>query len=68
MYIYPRIRDLREDKDMSQEEIAQLLGTSQTQYSRWERGHREIPLHIAITLAKFYNVSLDYLTENVQKI
>lgn len=53
---------------MSQEEIAQLLGTSQTQYSRWERGHREIPLHIAITLAKFYNVSLDYLTENVQKI
>lgn len=68
MYIYPRIRDLREDKDLNQEELAQLLGTSQTQYSRWERGYREIPLHIAIKLAKFYGVSLDYLTENAQEI
>lgn len=68
MYIYPRIRDLREDKDLSQEDIAVVLGTSQTQYSRWERGSREIPLHHAITLAKFYGVSLDYLTEKAQEI
>lgn len=62
MIIYPRLRDLREDKDLNQTEIATLLGTSQTQYSRWERGAQEIPLHHAIALAKFYKVSLDYLT------
>lgn len=62
MIIYPRLRDLREDKDLNQTEIAKLLGTSQTQYSRWERGAQEIPLHHAIALAKFYKVSLDYLT------
>ena len=61
MIIYPRIRDLREDKDLNQTEIAAVLETTQTQYSRWERGAQEIPLHHFITLAKFYNVSLDYL-------
>lgn len=59
---YQRITDLREDKDLKQSVIAALLGTSQTQYSRWERGEREIPLHHAITLARYYQVSLDYLT------
>lgn len=59
---YQRITDLREDADLKQDTIAKLLGTSQTQYSRWERGEREIPLHHAITLARFYKVSMDYLT------
>lgn len=61
MIIYPRIRDLREDKDLNQTEVARILDTTQTQYSRWERGAQEIPLHHFITLAKFYGVSLDYL-------
>lgn len=61
MTIYPRIRDLREDADMNQTEVAEVLGTTQTQYSRWERGAQEIPLHHFITLAKFYKVSLDYM-------
>lgn len=58
---YQRLVDLREDKDQKQSVIASLLGTSQTQYSRWERGEREIPLHHAITLARYYQVSMDYL-------
>lgn len=61
MIIYPRIRDLREDMDLNQTAIAEILQTTQTQYSRWERGAQEIPLHHFITLAKFYGVSLDYL-------
>lgn len=61
MYIYPRLRDLREDLDMNQESIAKLLDTTQTQYSRWERGAQEIPLHHIITLAEYYKVSLDYI-------
>lgn len=58
---YQRIADLREDADLKQETIAKLLETSQTQYSRWERGEREIPFHHVITLAKYYKVSLDYI-------
>ncbi len=61
MYYYPRLKDLREDKDLNQEAIAQLLNTSQKQYSRWERGEREMPFHNIIKLAKFYNISLDYI-------
>lgn len=61
MYIYPRLRDLREDKDLLQVDIAKILETTQTQYSRWERGAQEIPLHHIITLAKFYKVSMDYI-------
>lgn len=68
MYIYPRIRDLREDKDLSQEDIAKIIGTSQTQYSRWERGHREMPMHIAVILAKFYGVSMDYIVEHMHEV
>ena len=62
-YCYRRLRDLREDRDktISQAEIADLLGTTQQTYSLWERGDREIPFHHAITLAKFYHVSLDYI-------
>lgn len=61
MYCYQRLRDLREDLDLKQAEIAQLLDTTQQTYSLWERGDREIPFHHAITLAKFYKVSLDYI-------
>ena len=56
-----RLRDLREDRDLNQTQVAEILNTTQTQYSRWERGAQEIPLHHFITLAKFYRVSLDYL-------
>lgn len=61
MYHYPRLRDLREDRDLSQKNIADLIGTTQQYYSEYERGIREIPLHIFIQLARFYAVSLDYL-------
>ena len=56
-----RIRDLREDSDKTQQEIAQLLGTSQTMYARYERGANELPIRHLITLAKFYNVTTDYI-------
>ncbi len=61
MYIYLRVRDLREDRELTQTEVAQLLGTTQKQYSRWETGESEFPFHHLITLAKFYNVTLDYI-------
>lgn len=61
MYCYKRIRDLREDNDKTQREIAEFLNMKPQQYARYESGEREIPLHHLITLAKFYNVSLDYL-------
>lgn len=61
MHCYQRIKDLREDFDLKQADIAQLLGTTQQTYSLWERGDREIPFRHAITLAKFYKVSLDYI-------
>lgn len=61
MYIYSRIRDMRVDNSLSQTKIAEILGTTQQQYSKWERGEQEIPVHHLITLAKLYKVSIDYL-------
>lgn len=63
MFYYNRLKDLREDRNkvIKQQEIAELLGTTQQTYSLWERGEREIPFHHVITLAKFYNVSIDYI-------
>ena len=61
MYHYQRIRDLREDADLNQAVLASTLGITKQQYSLYERGDREIPFHHAITLAKFYHVSLDYI-------
>ena len=58
---YEIIRDLREDHDLRQAQIARLLKTTQQVYSRYEKGQNEIPLRHLITLAKFYNVSLDYI-------
>lgn len=58
---YQRIRDVREDNELKQEDVAKLLGTSRPQYTRYETGVQELPMHHFITLAKYYNVSLDYL-------
>ena len=61
MSVYPRIRDLREDKDKTQKDIANYLNMQLTVYQRYERGERELPLWAAIQLANYYKVSLDYL-------
>lgn len=61
MYFYHRIRDLREDHDKTQREIAKYLNMQVTVYQRYERGEREIPIWAAIRLACYYQVSLDYL-------
>ena len=55
------IRDLREDADKTQTEIAQVLGTSQTMYARYERGANELPIRHLVTLCRYYGVSADYL-------
>lgn len=55
------IRNLREDADMTQTQIAQILGTSQTMYARYERGASEMPIHHLVTLCRFYHVSADYI-------
>lgn len=58
---YQRLKDLREDNEIKQQEIARLLQTTQQTYSLWERGEREIPLHHMVTLARYYGVSMDYI-------
>lgn len=55
------IRDLREDHDLTQQQVADILGTSQTMYARYERGANELPIRHLITLANYYNVSYDYI-------
>ena len=55
------IRDLREDHDMTQEQVAQYFGTSQTMYARYERGASEMPIRHLISLSKLYGVSTDYI-------
>jgi len=59
--LYPRIRDLREDRDLSQKDVAEYLKCSQVCYSYYEIGKRDIPTDILIKLADFYDVSTDYL-------
>lgn len=61
MNYYYRIKDLREDADKKQSELAEDLFMQTTQYGRYERGERELPLNIAIAIAKYYDVSLDYI-------
>lgn len=58
---YEIIRELREDSDLTQQQIADVLGTTQQVYSRYEKGINELPLRHLITLCKFYNVSSDYI-------
>ena len=59
--MYPRIRDLREDHDLNQTQIAKMLGMSQTGYSKYETGENDIPTAVLIKLSRFYGTSVDYL-------
>ena len=58
--MYRRVRDLREDRDLTQKQIAQMLGMSQTGYSKYETGENDIPTAVLIKLADFYQTSIDY--------
>ncbi|MCD7880277.1 MAG: helix-turn-helix domain-containing protein [Clostridiales bacterium] len=58
---FQRLRDMREDHDLTQTQVAALLGIQQTVYSRYERGYQTIPLELLIQLADYYKVSVDYL-------
>lgn len=58
-----KLRGLREDNDLTQTQIAEVLGTSQTMYARYERGANEMPIRHLITLCKLYNVSADYFLD-----
>ena len=61
MYSYQRLKDLREDCEKKQEEIARVLHITRQQYQLYESGRREMPMHHFALLAQYYNVSLDYL-------
>ena len=61
MAYYRRLRDLREDSDLTQNQLVEMLGMHKTTYTNYEQGKREIPFELAIRLAKIYNVSLDYI-------
>ncbi len=68
---YERLKDLREDNDLKQKEVANILNTTQQVYSRYENGLNEIPIHHLITLSNFYKVSTDYilgLTDNPKQL
>lgn len=65
--MYQRIRDLREDRDLNQTQVAQYLGMSQTGYSKYETGENDIPSAVLIKLASFYNTSIDYLLGQTDK-
>lgn len=58
---YRRLRDVREDRDLTQAQVAALLGMKQPQYNRYERGLRDVPTDVLIRLARHYNTSVDYL-------
>lgn len=59
--MYPRLRDLREDHDLTQKQVAQLLQMSQTGYSKYETGENDIPTQVLLRLAEYYHTSVDYL-------
>ena len=61
--MFRRIRDLREDNDLTQTKVAKMLGMSQTGYSKYETGENDLPTAVLIKLAEFYNTSIDYLLE-----
>ena len=61
MVFHQRLRDMREDHDKTQAQIAEILGTRQQQYARWESGQWQMPIEHYKTLARYYNVSVDYL-------
>lgn len=61
MQYYPRLRDLREDMDLTQDQLVKILKMHKTTYTNYEQGKREPPFELIIKLAKFYNVSIDYI-------
>ena len=61
MYYYPRLRYLREDNELTQEAVGRVLGTTQQQYYKYEKGIQEIPAHHLLVLADYYHVTVDYL-------
>ena len=61
--MYRRIREMREDRDLTQTQIAEMLNMSQTGYSKYETGENDVPTHILIKLADFYKTSTDYILE-----
>lgn len=61
MKYYERLKELREDNDLTQEEVAKLINCSQTAYSKYEKGQRELSLENLVKLSKYYNVSTDYI-------
>ena len=65
---FRRLRDLREDHDLKQTDVAQYLGIAQTVYSRYERGFQTIPVEHLLRLADLYNVTTDYILERTDKI
>ena len=65
--MYPRIRNLREDRDLTQKQIAQMLGMCQTGYSKYETGENDIPTIILMKLADFYQTSTDYILGRTDK-
>lgn len=67
MYKYVRMKELRIDNDKGQKEVANELKISQQKYSEYERGQREIPLHLMIELARYYHVSMDYICSKVER-
>ncbi len=70
MSYYPRLRDLREDKDLTQEQLVKILKMHKTTYTNYEQGKREPPFDFIIKIAKFYNVSIDYIagfTDDINK-
>ncbi|MBE6619488.1 MAG: helix-turn-helix transcriptional regulator [Ruminococcaceae bacterium] len=65
--MYRRIRDLREDNDLNQTQVAKMLGMSQTGYSKYETGENDIPTAVLIKLAEFYGTSIDYLLDQTDE-
>ncbi len=66
--MYSRIRDLREDKDLTQKQIASILKMSQTGYSKYETGENDIPTAVLIRLSRYYDTSIDYLLGETDEI
>ncbi|MDO4419938.1 MAG: helix-turn-helix transcriptional regulator [Ruminococcus sp.] len=67
MAYYRRLRDLREDHDLTQNQLVEKLNMHKTTYTNYEQGKRDLPFEVAIKIADFYNVSLDYLAERTNK-
>ena len=65
--MYRRIRDLRHDHDLTQTQLAKILGMSQTGYSKYEKGENDIPTEILIRLSQLYNVNIDYLLDQTDR-